>query len=284
MNRSAALLVLAILIGLPGLAWSQKRGEKKDTERVRCVGKLKGIAPGVLQVETEKGERMLVAIEPRAQEVSFVGEATPAFVQAGMLVQFSASLDKKGEAQEKINQLKVVSPKNGIQVGLQAEGGFAGGELFASGDDDGKKKKKSRSAESGQYQVTGTVRSIKDGKMYVAAGAVVKAELAENCQVSLEVSDIRLAREGDNVEADGWRYPNQATQMYANRVNITAEKPLGVDEKKRRPTTTKEDDKKSEEKPKAGADKDGKKPEEKPKAGAEKDDKEKPKETKKDKS
>ena len=274
MHRFSSLLCLAILIGLPGLAWCQKRGEKRDTEPARCVGKLKGIAQGVLQVETDKGERMLVAIDPRAQEVSFIGEATPAFVQPGMLVQFSASLDKKGEAQEKINQLKVVSPKKEIQIGLQSEGGFAGGELFASGEDDGKKKKKQRAADSGQYLVTGTVRSIKDGKMYVAAGAVVKAELADNCQVSLDVADIRLAREGDNVEAEGWRYPNQATQMVARRVSITADKPLGVEEKKRRPTSTKEDDKKP----------DDKKPDEKPKAGAEKEDQEKPTEAKKDAS
>lgn len=267
MHRYLSFVLLAILLGLPGVSWGQKRGEK-ETERAQCVGKLKGMAQGVLQVETDKGERMLVAIEPRAQEVSFIGQATAAFVQPGMLVQFTASLDKKGEAQEKISQLKVISPKKETQVGLQAEGGFAGGELFASSDDDAKKKKKQRASDTAQYLVTGSVRSIKDGKMYVAAlGAVVKAELADNCQVSLEVSDIRLAREGDNVEAEGWRYPNQATQMYARRVIITADKPLGADDKKRRPTSTKEDDKKSDEKPKAGGEKEGK---------------EKPKETKKD--
>ena len=246
MNVPCSRLLVVLSLCLTGVVAAQKR----EGEQVRGVGKLTGLAPGVIQMETSKGERWFVAVEARSPDISFQASATPAFVQAGMLVQFRAQLDKKGEAQEEITQLKVTSQRMGIQVGVQPDGGFTGGDLFASNDEDGGKKKKKARADVSPYLVTGAVRSIKDGKMYVAAGPTVKAALADNCKVDVDISDIRLAREGDSVEInDGWRYPNQPNQVYARRLTITAEKPLGVDEKKRRPTT-KSDDKKSDEKKK----------------------------------
>jgi hypothetical protein len=244
MNASCSRLLIVLCVSLTAVVAAQQR----EREPARGVGKLTGLAPGVIQMETSKGEKWLVAIEGRTPDISFQASATPAFVQAGMLVQFRAQLDKKGEAQDQITQVKVISQRMGIQVGVQADGGFTGDDLFASNDEEGGKKKKKVRADASPYLVTGAVRSIKDGKMYVAAGATVKAELSDNCKVDVDISDIRLAREGDSVEInEGWRYPNQPNQVYARRLTITAEKPLGVDEKKRRPTT-KGDDKKTEEK------------------------------------
>jgi hypothetical protein len=240
MNVWFRILVMAWLINCVGFTSAQQR----DREPARCVGKLKGMAQGVLQVETDKGEQMLVAIEARPQDISFQGSATPAFLRPGMLVQFAATLDKKGEAQEEIGTIKVVSQRMGIQLGLQAGGGFAGKELFSGNEDEGGKKKKKTRADAAPYLVTGTLRSINNGKMYVAAGTTVKAELSSNCQVSVDISDISLAREGDSVEVrQGWRFANQSNQLYARSLTITAEKPLGVEEKKRRPAVKDEEKK-----------------------------------------
>jgi hypothetical protein len=241
MNIRVIMLFVAGILSLPTFGFSQQR----EREPGRWTGKLKGVGPGgVLQVQGDKGEQWLVAVEARPQDISYQGSSTQAFLRPGMLVQFNASLDKKGEAQEPISELKVVSQRMGIQLGLQA-GGSAGAGLFNSADDEGKKKKKVRTDAS--YQVTGTLRSIKDGKIYVAAGTTVKAELTNNCQVSIDVADVSLAREGDTVEIGGWRYANQANQLYARNLTITADKPLGSDEKKRR-TPAKGDEKKTEEK------------------------------------
>jgi hypothetical protein len=236
---------------LAGIASGQQR--ERDREQVRCSGKLKGVGPGVLQVESDKGERWLIAVESRPQEISFQGSATPEFLRAGMLVQFNAALDKKGEAQDPIREIKVVAQRMGLQLGLQP-GTAAGGGLFNS-DDESKKKKKGR-ADTAPYLVTGTLRSIKDGRMYVAAGSTVKAELADNCQVAVDISDISLAREGDNVEVEGWRYANQANQVYARRVTITTDKLLGG-ESKRRPTI-KGDQESQQERPTRKSDAEGK--------------------------
>lgn len=246
MYAHSARTVILFCILAPSLVWSQQRGAR---EPARCTGKIKGIGPGVLQVETEKGERWLVAIEARPQDISFQGSATPAILRPGMLVQFRAVLDKKGEAQEEIGELKVVSQRMGLQFGLKPDGGIGGGELFASEDEGAGKKKKRVRSDAGPFLVSGSLRSIKDSKIYVAAGPTVKAELSDNCQITLNVSDISFAREGDNVEVtDGWRYANQSNQMYARKLTITAEKPLG-EEKKRRPAPkSDEKDKKADKK------------------------------------
>jgi hypothetical protein len=243
MKTTIQSLGIVAFLSITSFASAQQR----DREQGRWTGKLKGLAPRVLQVESDKGERWLVAVEARPQEVSFQGSATPDFLRPGMLVQFRASIDKKGEAQDEIGEIKVVTQRMGIQLGLQADGGVAGGGLFESNDDDGNKKKKKVRGDASPFLVTGTLRSIKDGKMYVAAGPTVKAELSDNCQVSLDISDFSLAREGDNVEIEGWRYVNQSNQIYARRLTITADKPLGIDEKKRRPIA-KSDEKKPEDK------------------------------------
>lgn len=222
--------------------------QQQQREQGRWTGKLKGIgAGGVLQVESDKGEQWLVALERRPQEVSFQGSATPAFLRPGMLVQFTAMIDKKGEAQEPLGEIKVISPRTGIQIGLQA-GGNLGAGLFNSNDDDANKKKKKVRSDTASYLVTGTLRSIKDRKMYIAAGATIKAEVADNSRVNFDITDFSLAREGDSVEIQGWRYPNQANQLYASRLTIIADKLLDPDEKKRRPGTKSEEKKPDEEK------------------------------------
>jgi hypothetical protein len=273
MNSSSFSLRTMVTITMLWCACGSVLAQKQQREPGRWMGKLKGIGPGgVLQVESDKGEQWLVALDRRPQEVSFQGSATPAFLRPGMLVQFTAMIDKKGEAQEPLGEIKVISQRMGIQLGLQA-GGNLGAGLFNSDDDSDKKKKKVRS-DTSSYLVTGTLRSINNGKMYIAAGATIKAEVADNCRVNFDIADFSLARAGDSVEIHGWRYPNQANQLYASRLTIIADKVLDPEEKKRRPGTKNEEKKPDEEK--AGDKKpddkkpDDKKPDDK-KAGVEKE-------------
>lgn len=244
MNTKQLLLGIALLACVCATVSAQKQ----QRENGRWMGKLKGIGPGgILQVESDKGDQWLVALDRRPQEVSFQGSATPAFLRPGMLVQFNAMIDKKGEAQEPLGEIKVISPRMGIQIGLQA-GGNLGAGLFNSDDDDGNKKKKKARSDTSSYLVTGTLRSVSNGKMYIAAGATIKAEVADNCQVNFDITDFSLARQGDSVEVQGWRYPNQANQLYASRLTIIADKLLDPEEKKRRPATKGDEKKPDEEK------------------------------------
>jgi hypothetical protein len=161
-------------------------------------------------------------------------------MRTGMLVQFRATLDKKGEANSPITEIRVIALRDGIQLGLQQEGGFAGGELFAS-DEDSTDKKKKKVLDNKQFQISGTLRSIKDRKVQVAAGGVVvRGELAENCGVSIDISDYSFAREGDPISLQGWHLAGKPDQIHATNLVITAEKPLlPSDETKKRRTTPK---------------------------------------------
>lgn len=222
----------AILAGTSALAQNRQR----EREIVRCAGKVKAVGPGVLQVVGEEGQQWLVSVEARPQNISFQGSASPGFLRPGMLVQFRAVLDKKAESHAPITEIKVIALREGVQLGIQPEGGAGGGELFTSDDDNAGKKKK-KSPDGKPYLVAGTLRGIKDRKFYVAAGgATIKGEIAENCSVSLDVSDYSLARDGDPIMLQGWHFPGQPNQIYATELTITAEKPLIApeDAKKRR--------------------------------------------------
>jgi hypothetical protein len=235
------LCVIAMLFQASAIHAQQKQPERKT---VRCEGKIKGMDRGLLHVVGEDGQQWLVSVEAKPQDISFQASSTPAFLRSGMLVQFRATLDKKGEANAPITEIRVIAPRDGIQLGLKQEGGFAGTELFAS-DDDAKDKKKKKSLDNKQFQVSGRLQSIKDRKVQVAAGGVnVRGELAENCGVSIDISDYSFAREGDPVSLHGWHLAGKPDHIHATNLVITAEKPLlPSDESKKRRSSTKEPEK-----------------------------------------
>jgi hypothetical protein len=223
MSLVVAWCVFATFICVADLDAQQKQPQR---EHVRCEGKIKAMARGLIHVVGEDGQQWLVTVEAKPQDISFQATSTPAFLRPGMLVQFKATLDKKGEAAGPITEIKVIAPRAGVQLGLQQEGGFTGGELFAS-DDASSDKKKKRIVENKQYQVSGMLKGIKDRKLQVAAsGGIVRGELAENCGVSIDISDYSLAREGDPITLQGWHIAGKPDQIHATNLVITAEKPL----------------------------------------------------------
>ena len=59
----------------------------------------------------------------RPQEIYYENSADVSWLRPGMLVQFSATLDKRGKAHAPIDALKVFSPREGYQIGLTPESG-----------------------------------------------------------------------------------------------------------------------------------------------------------------
>ncbi|MGE0760906.1 MAG: hypothetical protein AB7O38_28100 [Pirellulaceae bacterium] len=196
-------------------------------ENVRFKGTIKALARGLLQVEDEEGAQRLVAIEASPQDISFAGLAGPSFLRPGMLVQFSAVVDKKGEATRPITEVKVVTPRPGLELGARSEGGLEGKALFATDEEE-----KQGGGTDKPFFISGIVRAVKEGKiLVVVAGAAVRGELADNCTVSVNIADYSLARSGDAVEIAGWHVAGQPQQVRAQQVSIVASKPLdSVDE------------------------------------------------------
>lgn len=205
--------------------------ERQQRERIRATGKVKGMRNGILQVVGEDGDQWWVKVEARRPEdVSFTGSAAPSWLVPGMIVEFKGQFSKRGKALAPVRSLRVVTPTEEKPIGVEAAtnvGGSGASELFSSGE---KKKKSRKRSNSPSYRVIGTLRSIKNGKMVVAAGrTVVQAELDKAAKVSVEVADGRFARVGDSIEFDGWHNAGDVTRVVANRVSISAAQTLGED-------------------------------------------------------
>lgn len=208
-------------------------------ENLAASGVLKGARGAVLQMQTTEGEQWLVQVQPaRPWDVNFTGAAEASFVKPGMLVQFSSKLNKRGQADEPVTQLIVFTMKEGYQLGVMSETNVSGGlssGLFEEVEEQPKEKKaKVKLDENAVYRVAGQITKIsRTGEMTVnAGGTTVKADLAEDAKVSVDVNDLAYARPGDKVEVRGWYYAAQKGKAVATQVSISAAEPLAGPKKK----------------------------------------------------
>jgi hypothetical protein len=219
-QRIASILFPALLIATVVCA---QQGERQR-ENVRAKGKLKGVRPGLLAVETSEGEQWLVKVDARPQNISFVASADPNWLRPGMLVKFKNTFDAKGKPQATVRQLEVISPRTDTKLGLIAGSSLGSANVFS--DEEPKKKKKAPKTKS--FTVAGTLRGLKNRKLVVAAGrTLVKSELDEKAKISVDVADYSLGREGDSIELSGWYYLGRKDRVYATRISISSSRMLG---------------------------------------------------------
>ena len=225
------------------------------------AGTVETVGQGGIGITTKSGQTINVAVTP-ATKVRLTGEATPDFIKPGFAVEFTAEVDKKHIVAEKVTVLTVVTLTAERGAGLFAEEsasasaveqddfGFAagkggGGANAAAAEKDAKKAEKHKPAAAiqlpGTCVVRGTVRSCKAGKLVVAIDhGVVKADLADNAQIAVNMADISQAKKGDAVTARG-RSVRQGQQrmVQAESVTIKAAEPLTGGGKKRPPKAEK---------------------------------------------
>jgi len=210
-------------------------------ENLSASGVLKGARGQVLQMQTDAGQNWVIQVQPnRPSDVTFTGAAEPAWVRPGMLVQFSSKLSKRGQADEPITQLTVFTMKEGYQLGVLSDTAIGGGEGASSGlfeepmEKPKEKKAKVKVDENTVYRVAGQITKIsRTGEMTInAAGTTVKAELAEDAKVSVDVNDLAYAMPGDKVEVRGWYVAGQTGQAVGNQVSVSAAQPLAGPKKK----------------------------------------------------
>lgn len=235
-------------------------------ENTRGSGTLKGLAQGLLHVETKEGDQLLLKVEAGPNELSHTGSADVSWLRPGMLVRFTARLSKKGQPLSDISEVTVFTPRESSRIGIFPEAALGGGELFAEPNPAAAKDKD----DSGTYLVSGQLTGLRGGKMTVAAGMVtLKLELAEEAKVRFDLADYRYAQPGDGVSFEGWYYPMAKHQIFARRLDITSAEPLTGEKKRVRPQPGKEESAKEEpSKEEPGKEKPGEKPAaEKPAAG-----------------
>jgi hypothetical protein len=159
-----------------------------------------------------------------------------------MWVSFNGLFDKRGSAVAPISTLTVFTPSPQRKLGIHSEAATNAAGFFSDAPAEKTPIKKPTTA---PLEVGGQIVNFRNGEMEVSAGgAVVKAKLAENATINVELVDYTLARQGDTVSVQGWYYDKG--QAWANNLVIRSDKPLEGKTKGPRKTYTEEEKKKAQ--------------------------------------
>lgn len=197
-------------------------------------GTLDGTTRGYIKMTDSSGTPYLVKILDTAK-ITVVGTAEPGFLKPGLIVRMTAELNSKGIAQSELTEISIIELSDLINFTLQAD--------LAPGEDINDQKGPVN------YLVIGRVKSFKNGQLQVVApGKVIKAKLAEDAKINVDVTDYSWAQEGDVVSVDGKLY--MPGQVIADKVQIEMAKPLAPKGKRRPPSkSTRKGKKPTEESP-----------------------------------
>ncbi len=217
--RRIAFVVAAAIVVCASCdsASAQRRSRKPkvvELKRFNIEGSVVGVRQGWIQCVDADGNRRTIRLDKElTQRVVVTGTAEPQYVQPGMYVRFTAPLDRRGRPPEPINELTLISPREGIVPGV-----------FLDDPTD----------PEGPYLVIGQIRSIKRGKVTLAAAnRKVEFEVTETPQIKVDFSDYSLARQGDAIKVHAVGQNPQ--ELFARVVEIELSQPLGFsgDSKKR---------------------------------------------------
>jgi hypothetical protein len=214
----------------------QGRQPNIEWENVDFTGTLKGMQGSLLQVAVSDTETWLLQVEARPQDILYQGTAEAAFVVPGMLVEFNAKVNKRGQAAEPVTSLTIFTVREGRGVGLMPEGGARGeAELFSESKEEKKAPPRKGPQEDPTYQIGGQITKISRGELSVnCAGTVIRADLDKQAKVAIDVNHLNYAQVGDKVEIYA-RFPKgqrAANQGLATRVTVIGAKPLGETKKR----------------------------------------------------
>ena len=227
------------------MARMRQQGQQIQWENTDFTGNIKGMSSGLVQI-TAGMENWVVQVDARPQDVLYQGSADPAFVKVGMMVEFNAKINKRGQAADPVQTMTIFTVREGRGVGLQAEGAAGaggGGGLFSSKPmaDDTEKKGPKGKEEDAVYRVAGQVTKVSRlGEMTInCAGTTVKADLAKDAKITVDVNHLDFAQVGDKVEVKA-KYPmgqKAAMQALATQITVSSVALLGEPKKRVLPGT-----------------------------------------------
>lgn len=208
-----------------------------------------------------------VRIENNAQ-LSTKGEVSPALLRPRSVVRFKALLTARDVAVEPITELEVFTPRTGFvpskeipspeeeESADQPEDFAPEDEANADGDaleEEGsplsrrpppRERQRGRDnkdeATTQEFEVTGVVLSFKRGKLLVDAGdgGKIRAELAEDARVKVNLQSLDLAAPGAKIKVSGLAMPNfdgVGGDVVARSVEVTLAPPLPTNDPGDRP-------------------------------------------------
>jgi hypothetical protein len=197
--------LLGIGCALPSLltsesAWAQVNPYNRQTtqqpaavkQELHGKGEYEAASNGIMKAVLD-GKPWYLKFDKGAT-VKVMGTATADFLSPGIFVRFKAELDRRGKASAPITELDIFTPDAKNPVGAVTEGG-----AFAEAP------KKGPAATPTAYTVAGRISSMHKGNMTVACGNMtVKADVAPEATIKIDVADPSWAAAGDKIEVKGY--------------------------------------------------------------------------------
>lgn len=207
-------LVATLVPATATLAQGQPRGGPviEVTRFTGLKGQFVAARPGMIQWTDSNEKPYFVKILPTTY-VQVLGEADPDFLRPGLLVRFSGELQGRGTMAEPVQELTIFTPREGYVIGI-----------YNDGDDP--------TRTDGPKLVAGRLKSIKNGKLIVVAGdQQIKAELAEQPTIKIDINDYSMAATGDEITVSGLGF--EQDKIEATGIEIQLAERLTSGKKKR---------------------------------------------------
>ena len=230
--------------------------QPQPLQPIKISGTLASTGPNMVQLTTNQNQTIYVMVGPNTQ-VSVTGTAEQDYLKSGVTVEFVAEVAKGGAVTDKIGHLRIVSltadrpaglsPPEPALVEKKGEKGakpeeekplLPGGGLLDS------KPAKGRSSAMqfpGKFTVRGAIKLCKDGKLTVAAshGPTIKADLAGDLSIDVDMVDLRAAQRDDRVTVNGLTSQARPNMVMAESIKIELANPLsGAKKHAARPAKT----------------------------------------------
>jgi len=231
-------LVAGLLVDAHGQGFRRPQGNSKrqmPAEPFAATGKIEAVGQGVVKMLTTSNQLWMVWIDPKA-EIHVTGTAEADFVRPGMFVRFTAELDQRGQAQNKVDKLTLFTPSEKSPLGVWPEGAgpAAGGEAGEGGAGIAGNV----APLTNVFTVAGRITANRNGKLTMnALRGVVTFELAEKPTVGVDVTDYSIAKRGDKISVTkGKMFVGRMGMARANALTIELAEPLTLPGKKKKPS------------------------------------------------
>lgn len=216
MNRftqpCVGLTVLLVVLAVTQLAHAQgRKNQEEELESVEVNGKIVNVKRGLITAVDGDNQEGMIKVDPKETKVYVSGTALPSVLRSGMFVRFTGKFDK-ATATEPVTKLEIFEPSEDVDIGVFPE---------------------DPTDPNSDVLVAGRVTAFKRGKLMMAAGRQkVQADVAEDAELTLQVSDYSLAQAGDEIRVRGKLFA--PGKIIGTQIDITLAEPLGEPEKKTR--------------------------------------------------
>jgi hypothetical protein len=219
---------------------AQIRIRRRTVQSVSIDGKLiKATRAQIAMVDDKGNKPWLVTLLP-VTKILVSGTAKLDYLKAGLIIEFKADFDGKN-VKDKVGDLTIVTLSPEKSLGAYPEGGGPAaakaaaekltpekrGTKPAKSADAAEKKDPADAADAKRYQFVGKIKGVKENHLSVDAGnKKVQIDLADDAKISVAVTDLAFAVQGDEISVKGKDYRGTSGACLADDVKITMAKPL----------------------------------------------------------